>query len=553
MPKLLTDRSQDALAISALLAIIAVLFYTLPSGYWRADDPAILLHAMRSKGLTAFYDPADWQKLSVSNLTPWLTLSFKLDLWVAGLSPKFFYLHSMASLGLVAGAAYVLNRLWLAPLWAFLSVALFLVGAPTASVTELLMTRHYLEGLLFALLSVIAFVRAIRLQSLPWALAGALAYALAATAKEIYVPLVLVVPLIPPVGRISSRLRLVAPYFVVAALYVLWRQYMLGAMVGGYADSQSVFSMQSASGMLTALSHFPVWLFGSGWSLPMLLLVSALAVAAYKNPAAIAVFVVLALAVIVPLIPLVAFPGITGPDRYLFLVWFVVCFTLVLAVHTVACRRGRVSASVGVAVSLLALAGSFSQATEVRKVNSAHFREFDVQGRFYFAADQRQGFIPSNALLHGYWYVTNLCDIKKQFGMGCPQALIKGIPFDDGSMASLLAYDPVQMSMVAATGNLSEAITRVTSIDTVRPLSAKVTIEQGLGRWSLGPYSGGQYYFASPMIGRYPVPKEGFLKTPLTELAFYIQHESPEGWATASPLLEARTDQPLSWTRGPNR
>lgn len=537
------------MAITALLAIIAVFFYDLPSSYWRADDPAILLHAMRSKGLNAFYDPADWQKLSVSNLTPWLTLSFKADIWLAGLSPKFFYLHSLASLGLVAGAAYILNRLWLAPLWSLLSVAMFLVGAPTASVTELLMTRHYLEGLLFAVLSVIAFVRAMRLQSLPWALAGALAYALAATAKEIYVPLVLVVPLIPPIGRLSTRLRLAAPYFVVAALYVLWRQYMLGATVGGYTDGQSVFSMQSVLGMLTALGRFPAYLFGSGWSLPILLIGCALAVAAYKKPSAIAVFVVLALAVIVPLIPLVSFPGITGPDRYLFLVWFAASFTSVLAIHAVACRGGLVGVSLGVAVSLLALATSFSQAAHARKINSAHFGEFDVQGRFYFAADQRQGFIPSNALLHGYWYVTNLCDIKKQLSMECPLALIRGIPFENHPIDRLLAYDSAQMAMVATTGNLSEAIARLTAMDSARPLTAKVSIEQGMGRWSLGPHIDGQYYFASPIIGRYPVPKEGVLKTPLTELSFYIQYESPEGWATASPRLEAGTNRPLVWAR----
>ena len=152
MPRFPEDFQRDALAITALLILIGALFHALPSGYWRADDPALLWHAMNSKGLEAFYSPSNWQKLSANNLTPWLTFSFKLDLWFAGLSPKFFYFHALGSLGLVAAAAYVLNRLWLSPLWAFLSVGLFLSGAPTASVTELLMTRHYLEGLLFALL-----------------------------------------------------------------------------------------------------------------------------------------------------------------------------------------------------------------------------------------------------------------------------------------------------------------------------------------------------------------------------------------------------------------
>lgn len=541
---------QDALAIALLLTIICVLFHALPSGYWRADDPSILLHAMRSKGLSAFFDPIDWQKLSVNNLTPWLTLSFKVDLWVAGLSPKFFYWHSLVSLGLVVTLAYALNRLWLAPVWAFAPVALFLVGAPTASVAELLMTRHYLEGLLFALLSVFAFVQAIRRESMPWALVAALAYALAATAKEIYVPLVLVVPLLPPIGRIASRLRLAAPYFVVAALYVLWRHHMLGAMVGGYADSESMFSIQSASGMLTALGHFPEYLFGSGWRWASPLIGGMFAVAAYRKPRAIPVFVVLVLAVVLPLVPLIAFPGISGPDRYLFLVWFVTCFAAGLAIHTVFGGKHRNRTIAGLAVSLLAFAMSFTHAAEVRRQNSAVFQAFDVQGRFYFEANRRQGFIPSSSLLHGYWYVTDLCNIKKLLNLECPSAAIRGIPFDQ-AVDQLLAYDPTQKSMVAAPGDVSRAIARLVSMETSRPLSAQVSIAQGLGRWTLGPYVDGQYYFASPTVGRYPVPKEGFLKTPLTALTFYIQYESPEGWATTSPLLEAGAGLPVQWERKP--
>ncbi len=191
---------------------------------------------------------------------------------------------------------------------------------------------------------------------------------------------------------------------------------------------------------------------------------------------------------------------------------------------------------------------AFVHATEVRRANSFHFREFDVQGRFYFEADQRQAFIPTTTLLHGYWYVTNLCDIKKHFGVQCPAAVIKGIPFDQPA-DQLVGYNSVTESMVPASGSVSDAIARVVSIDTSRPLSAQVSITQGMGRWSLGPHVGGQYYFASPLIGRYPVTKEGFLKTPLTALAFHIQYESPEGWITSSPLLVASVGKPVSWGR----
>ena len=260
-----------------------MLFHALPSGYWRADDPAILLHALNSRGLSAFYDPNDRQKLSPSNLTPWLILSFKVDLWLAGLSPTFFYVHQLCSLGMVVMAAYALSRQWVSPVWAFLFVCLFLVSASTASVTELLMARHYLEGMLFALLAILAFVHAQRRQSMPWAFTGALAYALAVTAKEIYVPLVLVVLVIPPVNNLVTRVRLASPLCRTAVLYIFWRQYMLGAMIGGYADTNSIVSFRSVTGMIEALGHFPAFFFGSSWKLPTLLFCSALALALLRR------------------------------------------------------------------------------------------------------------------------------------------------------------------------------------------------------------------------------------------------------------------------------
>jgi hypothetical protein len=541
----------DAYALAALLLLAAALFHGTPLGYWRADDSAILWHAINSKGLSAFYDPSDWQKLSPSNLTPWLTLSFKVDLWLAGLAPHVFYIHSLCSLAFVVVAAYALNRQWIPPVWAFLSVGLFLVGAPTASVTELLMTRHYLEGLLFAVLSSIAFVQAMRRQDIRWAFVGAVAYALAATAKEIYVPLVLVILLIPPVGLLKTRLKLVAPYVAVAALYILWRRYMLGAMIGGYVEANSIVSWQSATAMAATLRRFPEFFFGPTWILPSVLLIGSLGIAAFRKPLATLVFAALAVGVVVPLIPLIAFPGISGPDRYLFLFWFVASFSGVLAVQilvTIFPSKLRLWESIGITLVLVVGSAAFSHTVEMQKSYAASYREFDTQGRFYFEANQRQGFVPSQTLLHSYWYVTNLCDIKKRLALECPASLIKGVALDQ-PIEHLFAYDPVKNAMVNMSDRLQEERTKIETIDTSRPLQASISVSNGMGRWSLGPYEGGQYFFASSLIGRYPVTRQGSLKTQLTHLAFYIQYESPEGWATSSPMLVAGTETPVAWKR----
>ena len=544
---------KDAIAIGALLALIAAFFHTLPAGYWRADDPALLLHALQSEGLRAFYDPFDWQKISTSNLTPWLIFSFKTDIAIAGLQPKFFYLHSLLLLALVTTAAYGLARMWLVPVWAFLASVLFLVGAPTASVTELLMTRHYMEGLFFALLSSTAFVYAVRRQNILWAVAGALLYALAATAKEIYVPLVLVLPLIPPIGRMAERLRLASPYIAVAALYVAWRHYMLGSMVGGYVDSQSLVSMQSATKMLAAIGQFPSYFFGSHWVFPIFLLGCVWIVAALMKPRSIPVFMTLAVCTIGPLIPLASFPGISGPDRYLFLLWFVVSFTTVFAIHTltnglVNAKGSQLAFPAGIATTLFLLIFSFSNESVMQKQRSAMQQEFDVQGRFYYQMDDSKTFVPTPALLASYWYVTSLCKIKKLLAMQCPVALIQGLP-QEKAVGHLYAYDADQGTMSELLGSHFDERILFMRMNTTKPLSAALSIVQGWGRWQLGPHTDGQYYFASESLGRFPVSRQGVLRTPLTDLSLYIHYESPEGWTTSSPLLAVSTDRAISWSR----
>ena len=420
---------RNAWPVATLLLLVILLFHALPSGYWRGDDSAILLHALNSKGLSAFYDSNDWQKLSPSNLTPWVTLSFKVDLWLAGLSPRFFYVHQLCSLGMVAVSAYALSRQWVSPVWAFLSVCLFLVGAPTASVTELLMTRHYLEGMLFALLAMLAFVHALRQQRMSWAFAGAIAYALAVTAKEIYVPLVLVFLVIPPVNNLGTRLWLASPFIGTAFLYIFWRQYMLGAMIGGYADTNSILSFQSVTGMIEALGRFPEFFFGSSWKLPTILFCSALALSLFKRASIIPVTFVLAVAVFGPLVPLIAFPGISGPDRYLYLFWFVASIACVLSIQSAASlvsQNKSIQFAIAIPLCLVIITLAIFHKKDIEISRSAYYQEFDVQGRFIFEADKHKGFIPTQSLLNGYWYVTSLCDIKKWMGLWCPVSLIKG-------------------------------------------------------------------------------------------------------------------------------
>lgn len=541
---------RDGLSLTLLLALVWVGFHTLPSGYWRGDDTAILFHALDSKDLSEFYIPSEWQKLSPSNFTPWITFSFKIDLWLAGLSPEFFYLHQLSSLVMVLIAAYVLCRQWVPPIWAFLAVCLFLMGVPTASVTESLMTRHYLEGMLFALLAVLAFMHALRKQRMLWAFVGALLYALAVAAKEVYVPLVLVVLAMPLSGEVwTRRLRLALPFIAVAVVYVFWRQYMLGVMVGGYAQSDSIFTFQTAMRTANEFGRIPESVLGPEWKVPVILLGTAVLFTLVKRPAIIPLALVLVMGVFGPLIPLAISPGISGNDRYLFLFWYVFSMGFILSMRDVALaitasKPGQLIAGAGLYLAVMLPMVSYAKDMQISR--QAYYKEFDVQGRFFFEANHEQAFIPSQTILNSYWYVTSLCDIKIRLGQDCPVALIKGLPVNEG-FTRLSVYDFEKNKMIDITDRIQQEIARTTAIDISHPLSVLVTLKDAWIHWQLGPYDNGQYYAASPMLGRFPVSRVGAVRFGGAVMPLHIQYESPQGWVTSSPLLEVRSGQTVVW------
>jgi hypothetical protein len=572
----------DAAFAAALLLLVGGLFHHITAGFWRGDDPAIVLHALQSPGLAAFFDPADWQKISPSNLTPWITLSFKLDLALAGVSPRAFYLHQLVSTGLLALTAYGLGRQWLPPAWAALVVALGLLGAPTAGVVDQLMTRHYLEGLVLALLSLLAWVQAERRASMGWALAGAVAYALAATAKEVYVPLLLVLPWLarPAPGQKPAQafrrwLRLL-PFVAVAAAYVLWRRHMLGNPLGGYGEAQSVLSAAALLAWVKALAGLPSSWFGDfgAWALAAWMLAAGLGWHALatrrRRMAAMALACMLGFCLFGPLLPLALWPGLPGTDlRYLFLPWWAASAAIGAALHGASSffaaspaarpvRRSPTSAPMpgwrlapigGLALGLLFAVGAALQARRHASLMEAGEREFSALGRFLVAADERSAFIPSPAMLAGYWYVDCLCEIRKLQGTRCPQALIPGWPLA-GSVQHLAIYDAQTGAMADITGRLEAEQQRAASLDTTRPLSIDMRLEQGWARWHLGPYTDGQYFVVSPTLGGYPLPPSGQIRTVLRQAAFQIQYESPAGWRTRSPVLTVELGQPVVWTRG---
>lgn len=545
---------------AALLLWLAWRWQALPGAYWRADDPAILLHALQSPGLAAFHDPADWQKLQPSNLTPWLTLAYKLDLALGGLRPAVFYGHQLLALGGVVLAAHALARRWLSPAWSGALVLLGLAGAPTAAVVETLMTRHYLEGLLFVLLATLASHRALRgppgRAAWAWAGAGAAAYALACSAKEVYVPWVLWLPLLAwHADPAQRRWRLLWPAVLVALAYVPWRFHMLGSAIGGYGQAQTWWGSANLQALGRALGVWPEAVFGATWPLALgVLMLAAVPALARLAPAArrhaLATAGLLAALLIGPLTPLALAPGLVGWDRYFFLPWWGFSLLLVASLRgaAVALPGRRWPVALGLAMALLLAAAAHWQDRQVAQGRDAALQEFDVLGRFLDTAPATTAYLPPPNALASWWYVSSLCEIRQRQGAGCAQALIPGWPVADG-LLRLQAYDAGVRAMVDITPRLAQERQRAAAIDRSRPLSVQLSLERGWAHWQLGPYTEGQYFIVSPVLGRYPLPASGHWRTPFTRVDFQIHHQSATGVLTASPTLEVSPGRPVVWQR----
>lgn len=202
--------------------------------WWTFDDPYILELAIFQNPIDFFLRPDVYQRLSIANFTPLLIASYALNYHLFGFEPQWFYVYQILLLGLLATGIFLLVRRWhsLTAVWAAL---LFLASGPAALSGYVLMTRHYVEGACWSLLSVLLLLSASKseVKSRCW-LAG-IAYLASCLCKEVYIPLVLVVPFLIE-GSWRKKWQMSLPFFCVLIVYIPWRFWMLGNF-GGYSPT----------------------------------------------------------------------------------------------------------------------------------------------------------------------------------------------------------------------------------------------------------------------------------------------------------------------------
>ena len=190
-------------SISAPMALLLLgaahlwAYLRLQSRWWFEDDPSLFAYANEIHNpASVFFDPAVLRHFTTGKaLVPMQLVSYWVDTRLAKLSPAFAYAHQASSFLLTLLVLYflLLRLLRNNKAAAFCISFLWMLAPSTLVVVQFLATRHYLEGLFFALLAVFVLSKA-GLQNRPrdWR-AYAIAFTcgvIAALYKEIYAVIV---------------------------------------------------------------------------------------------------------------------------------------------------------------------------------------------------------------------------------------------------------------------------------------------------------------------------------------------------------------------------
>jgi hypothetical protein len=536
---------RELLAGAALLAVTGWLYHGALWLWWLEDDFFHLLHVHAWGPADYALDPALWP---FRNVTPLLLASYDLDLTLFGPRPFPFYLHQLLALGLAAVALYALLRCWLPLGWALVGSVLSLAGLPTLSLAPLLMVRHYVEGLLLSCLAVHCWVASLRARgerrARLLAALSALCWLAAAFAKEIFLPLLAVLPFVPE-GSPRTRLRRLLPHGVAAGVYIAYRWYLLRGPGGGYGwavEGSEWWRLVAALPLgvgrqLAGPGSLAAWL-------ALALLGAGAAVLLARGGRGALLAALAAPATLLPVLPV----STELEPRYALAAWVALVVAFVFGVRPL---PGGAAAALVAALALL-LANRQAWAAELdgrRRMSSEHLALLEMgPGEML-----RKPTAPSSALEQAALFARQVLDRDAAGGWFADDLYLCS---GEREVGRLWQYDERAHRLVDATAELP-ALRRL-HCDRLRrraPLAVSLDRRDGVLRWTLGPYQEGSWHFVfDEGVAAFPVPRSGAYRVGEDSLGpLRVRYDAPDGWTTYSAVLAVPAAGPSEWRRPPGR
>lgn len=536
-----------------LLLVCFGLHRSALSGGWQFDDGAHLLMAAKYAPWQYFFVPEVMLESTYAHITPWNVFFYEMGLPFFGLNPVGHYVHLLLVVWGVAYATFFLLSVWLPKPYALFGAVLFLAMPPVAGVAQMLMVGHYVYGLLFTVLALLAFNRAVLTGQTRYALLTAGLYALACLCKELYVPLPAVL-LFLPVKTWPVRLRSLLGVAVVAVAYVGFRWWVLGGL-GGYGAGQSIAFTGYFAQLQQALfgSVYPYWLsagFGLAW-------LGAMARGGWRYGG------VLGVILGVLLLPMLAVAGM-GFDgasiRYAFVFAWVVAIGWVFAARLLIKQAPLWWLSLVGAAVLLALAlaqnavpakdpisGQVNLWLTRHVAQPKHVLFTEVQGGFSKEVAEAQVLLGGSALK----VVTTRADVAQ-------------LAEDTVIFAYQAACQCVQ-PLAEGKAGLVRSWQQAAAAGQSQPLAVRMWVKKiwknhgrwtGVVAWAMSPYQEGVYWVTleNPAMGM-GLPPQGSSALSVHDdtLRFRIRYTAPQGWTVETPELTLPLEQgaEVRWEKPP--
>ncbi len=385
-----------------------------------------------------------------------------------------------------------------------------------------------------------------------WLSAGL--YLAACLAKEVAVPLVLLLPLLPAPGEqhvgFRERFRLALPHAAALALYLALRWAVLGTLLGGYGF---VVRPASLPALALELPGKIAGAFVAGRSSPAAILfalaLAAGALALLLPPHTRRAAALAGLALLLAMLPVLPVSTRMEP-RYAVPAWIVIAVVFAAGCGTSARRR------LAAAIAVVACASGLWLNRQDWSARFATAERMSAENRFLL--EMRDG----DVLRQPLTLAASLSELEwmKQAIFRRPRG---GRWFQDdlylclhrGPLGRVWGYDPGAHRVVDLTARIPALRARhCSSIRSGAPLSASFHVAGKDLFWDLGPYREGTYRFVLDGGGMaFEMPRSaGFrARGRLALPPLRIEYESPAGWITYSPELRPRLADgwSLRWSR----
>jgi hypothetical protein len=540
---------KTAMVLAGMVAFVLLRYGNALENWWCCDDPQILLHALRYAPQAYFTEPAAWQALIPYSLTPWLSLAYDLDHALFGFQVSHYYLHNLLVIALCGWLLYLLARPWLGQPYALGVGLLFLAGAPIALASQQLMVRHYSEGMLFFLLAMLLSRQAVLRQHKLFALGAGIAFAIAASAKEIWLPLGLLVFLMP-VANWQQRIRHNWPILLVMLLYIPWRYHMLGELLGGYTPASLLQGQTRLAPFIEAIQYTPAHF----WQHPVLssLLFGGLGLwALLRQPQAslrAAIWLsALAAGLLAPLYPLVTSPGLgLGSERYFIAIWAATALLAGLFAYR-AQGRGIFTRTLVLTLFLILGIDAWNKSSSMLERQQQEHAAFRAQGQAIATLGPETVIVGDAGL--PTWFSSGLRDLRKTMGnTGAPPHLIGDLVWLTElpqEPARYLAYQPEHQAMIDITATVDAR--RQAWHAGLRSIPMGIYFEHdrtaGVLRWKLSTGAvEGNHVLLTP-LGHIPLPAQGEIRMINPDPGcFRIRFQAQAGWYAYGPAMALPLD-----------